>query len=637
MTKFDTQLISKLADQVMHHKKLYYAGHPEMSDVEYDKLEARLKKLSPRHPALSFVGSEVASSSKKVAHKEPMLSLAKTYDLAELERWIKDHPVVGMQKIDGNSLSIIYEDGELVLAKTRGNGREGEDVTDKIAWISDLIPNLPGKYNAEIRGELFCYESRFVRLVHEFIDLGLERPTSPRNIVAGLLGRKNHQHLARYFNFYAFELISDHKDLQFKFEIDKFSWLSKAGFSLPAPALLSSIEEAKSYLDEVKVVMDQDEIGLDGAVFSYNELNLHKELGNTAHHPRAKMSFKWQGETATSEIQEIIWSTSRLGIVTPVAVIDPVTLSGAKITNVTLHNAAHVKVYDLKPRDLIELVRSGEVIPKYLRTIKPGMGTSKFPKACPECGSRLQFDDVRLTCPNQESCPAQQSGTILNWIKCVGIDDLSEKRLGQMMDLGLVDSIPDLYRLTKDDLLKLPQTKEKMASKLFMNIESSKNVGLAQFLNGLGIAGTGLTSWEKLLKKFNNLKALQKASVEDLVEVDGFAEKSAEQIVAGLKRLAPVIDELFKVGLKPTVSTSLVTGGPLEGRQIVITGSLSEPRSFFEKMIRQAGGNPTSSVSKKTFAVVTSDVTSNSSKMKKARDLGVEIWGEDDLRSACDM
>ena len=635
MAQYDTKLISNLADQILHHKQLYYSGKPEISDAEYDQLEDKLRKLSPHHPALEFVGTEVTTSSKKVSHANPMLSLAKTYDLDELERWLKDYSVVGMQKIDGNSLSLIYEGGSLVLAKTRGNGRVGEDVTPKSRWIADLIPQLSSPYDVEIRGELFCSESNFIRLAKEFSALGLEKPTSPRNIVAGLLGRKSHLYLARYFSFYAFDVISEDSDLQFNTEMDKFTWLEKTGFNLPGPALLKNISEVKEFLDEVKVIMNQGEVGLDGAVFSYNDLNLHTELGNTSHHPRFKMSFKWQGETAQSKVEEIIWSTSRLGIVTPVAVIEPANLSGATITHVTLHNAAHVKLYDLKKGDVIELVRSGEVIPKYLRTIKSGQGESQLPESCPECGSPLAFDDVRLRCLNAEACPAQQSGAILNWIKCVGIDDLSEKRLGQMMDIGIVNSIPDLYRLTKDELLRLPQTKEKMADKLFKNIQASRKVDLAQFLNGLGIAGAGLTSWEKLLKEFKSLEALQSASTDDIAGVDGFAEKSADQIVTGLKRLHPMINELFKVGVDPDVSHIPSDTGPLSGKHIAITGSLSEPRSVFEKMIRDAGGNPTSSVSKNTFAVVTSDPTSSSSKMKKARELGVQIWGEDELRDVC--
>jgi len=635
LSKYDTKLISHLADQVLHHKKIYYAGKPEVSDAEFDRIEDQLRKLSPNHPVLDFVGTEVSGASAKVAHKDPMLSLAKTYDLEELERWLKDYSVVGMQKIDGNSLSLVYEDGELVLAKTRGNGREGEDVTPKVRWVSDVIPKFAKNYNVEIRGELFCFESNFIKLVKEFTLLGLEKPTSPRNIVAGLLGRKSYFHLARYFNFYAFDVISENTDLQFEREIDKFKWLDSRGFQLPMPEILKDIDEVKNYLDQVKVVMSQNEIGLDGAVFSCDDLKLHKELGNTSHHPRFKMSFKWQGETAQSKVLEIIWATSRLGIVTPVAVIEPVSLSGATITHVTLHNAAHVRLYDLKKGDVIELVRSGEVIPKYLETVKHGKGSSEFPESCPECGEGLSFDDVRLRCLNTEGCPAQQSGAILNWIKCVGIDDLSEKRLGQMMDLGIVNAIPDLYRLTKDELLRLPQTKEKMADKLFKNIQASKKVDLAQFLNGLGIAGTGLTSWEKLVKEFKNLESLQSASAEDIASVDGFAEKSADQIITGLKRLTPMIKELFKVGMKPEAPQFSSDTGPLMDKHVAITGSLSEPRAVFEKMIRDAGGNPTSSVSKNTYAVVTSDPTSSSSKMKKARDLGVQIWGEDELREVC--
>ena len=636
--------ISELAEQILLHKRAYYSGKPRVTDAVYDALEDELRILSPAHPALSIVGDVVTGSdSRRVEHSEPMLSLAKTYDEQELLRWVDGHSVMGTIKVDGNSLSVVYKNGELQLAKTRGNGRVGEDVSDKVRWIAAIPATLSGLSQIEkpgeieVRGEVYCTETNFVKLSDEMGRIGLERPTSPRNIVAGLLGRKSHIDLARYFGFFAFDVVQPTK-YGIKTELEKFAWLEKRGFALPFHQIVQSSGDVQKYLLHVKDLMEDGELGIDGAVFTYNDLNLHSELGLTAHHPRYKMSFKWQGQTAVAAIREIVWQTSRLGVITPVAVIEPVYLSGAQISNITLHNASHVRAYNLKAGDRIELVRSGEVIPKFLSVVESASGEYVWPKKCGECGSLLIADDVRLRCQNTLSCPAQRAGAILNWIKCAEIDDLSEKRLAPLMDEGLVKTVADLYRLTKDQLLVIPQTKDKMATKLHGNIQKSRRLPLARFLNGLGIQGTGLTTWELILRHFRGLDSVRRLSVEDLISIDGFAQKSSEQIVSGLKEKSALIDDLLAVGVDPLVpevsEIDEAIEGNLAGKLLVITGTLSRPRPELEKIIKAAGGKLGTAVSGNTFALVTADPTGNSSKLKKARELGVRLWGESDLVSA---
>ena len=342
------------------------------------------------------------------------------------------------------------------------------------------------------------------------------------------------------------------------------------------------------------------------------------------------MSFKWQGETAISVITEISWATSRLGIVTPVAVIEPVTLSSAVITNVTLHNAAHVKTFGLKVGDHIEIVRSGEVIPKFLQIVEAAEGEVKLPKNCPSCGSHLEYDDVRLVCQNHDACPAQQLGSILNWIRAAEIDDLSETRLASLISAGLVQTIPDLYKLKLEDFYQIPQTKEKMAAKLFGNIDKSRHLPLSR----LGIEGAGMTTWEKLLAEAPTISDLFALSVEKIAAIEGFADKTATQLVAGLKAKKPIIEALLAAGVKPEAATAPASDGPLAGKQLVITGSLSRPRADIEKEIKAAGGRVGSAVSSATYAVVTEDETSTSSKMVKARKLGIPVWNEAALKQA---
>jgi DNA ligase (NAD+) len=628
-----TDRVAELAAAIMHHKRLYYAGKPEVADAVYDRLEEELRSLDPEHPALEFVGTAPSSSgSKRQTHDIPMLSLNKTYKEEDLASWMGSEPIVGTPKVDGNSLSLIYRQGVLVMAKTRGDGRVGEDVTDKVRWIPDCLKKLDQAVDLDVRGEVYCTTHQFAGLVQEMLDRGLERPNNPRNIVAGLLGRKVHVDLCRFFNFFAFEALGPGLE-KIPTEMAKFDWLDQRGFRVPAHKLLQSAEDISAYLGDVKRWMEEGEIAYDGAVFSYNRLALHQQLGSTGHHPRYKLSFKWQGQTAVAVIDEIVWATSRLGIITPVAVIEPVNLSGAKITNITLHNAEHVKAYNLKKGDQIEIVRSGEVIPKFLQVVQPKPGNYKWPDKCPSCHGKVEFDGVRLKCVNQDDCPAQRSGFILNWIRAAEIDDLSEKRLEQLIQCGLVEHVADLYRLKENDFLKLPATKEKMASKLHTNIQASCQLPLAKFLNGLGIEGAGMRTWEKLLEHYPSLDAIMAMTATELMEIEGFAQKSAEQIVHGLKVKKPVIQRLLKVGVEPQAPKRKHApgSGPLAGKQFVITGSLSRPRDEIEKAIREAGGKTGSSVSKNTFALVTNDTDTGSSKMKKAKELGIPIWSEDQL------
>lgn len=623
--------IRSLANEILRHKKLYYAGRPEISDAAFDSLEDKLRTLAPHHPVLKMVGGELSASLPKVRHHTPMLSLAKTYQISELISWAQQRELVATYKVDGSSLSLQYKNGQLVLAKTRGNGKIGEDVTPKIQWVSDCVSTLKTKSNLDIRGELYCSEDQFGHLITEMQELGLESPTSPRNIVAGVLGRKQHIELARYFNFFAFDALSLEGEELFASETQKLEWLAEQGFGLPEWALVKTEKDIEAFLQKTKLFMNEGKIGIDGAVFTYNDCKLHAQAGATSHHPRFKMSFKWQGTTAITKIKDITWSTSRLGMVTPVAVVDSVQLSGAIINNVTLHNAAYVHSFDLKAGDQIEIVRSGEVIPKFLQVVTKAKGSHIMPEICPSCGHKLFFDDVRLVCKNHQGCPAQQVGTILNWIRCVGIDDLSEKRLWPLIEMGLVAHMSDLYKLSVEDFLKLPLTKEKMAHKLYNNIQTTKKLPLAQFLNGLGIAHAGLTTWETLVGEFKSLECLRKVTVDDLLALRGFATTLATQIVEGLACKSYDIEKLLAVGVRPFTPSQKQSHSPLSEKIFVLTGTMRHPRNKITERIKALGGKVSDSVSKQTFALITSDPQSKSTKTQKAHKLGVSIMGEDEL------
>lgn len=624
--------IGALAIAILKHKKAYYSGHPVISDTAYDKLEQQLADLKPDHPALSSVGSDISSNLRKITHENKMLSLQKTYDIEALETWRGKHDVVGTLKIDGNSLSLIYKKGDLVVGKTRGNGAVGEDVTEKVFWVPTIPKKIASqKEQVEVRGELYCSLKQFEALSLEMAKLGLPIPTNPRNIVAGILSRKQYADLARHFSFFVFDIISD-TPFKFKSEFQKNEYLSQLDFTPPEFKLLKSRSAINTFIVSTQEKMDRLDFAIDGCVFTINDLQQHAELGETTHHPRYKMVYKWAGETAQSVVQGITWTTSRTGVVTPVANIEPVDLSGASISNVSLHNALYVKSFQIKVGDIIEIIRSGEVIPKFLRVVKPSTnGNVVLPKNCPSCNNTLTDDGVRLVCAKSTNCPAQRSGKILNWIQSTEIDSLSEKRLDQMIFSGMVRGIADLYKLRMADLLKLPMTKEKMAKKIYTNIQATKRTTLEKFLTGLGLRNMGLASWSRILLVYPTLAEILALEPQQIEALDGFAEKTALQITTDLQANKELIDKLLELGVQPREKTVDVENQSLQGKMIAITGTLSQPRKSVENSIKKAGGMPTSSVSKNTFALVCNDKSSGSSKIVKANKFDVPIWNEQEL------
>lgn len=619
--------LKRLEEEIKRHKSLYYRGTPEINDFEYDKLEEELRKIDPGNPVLSLVGT-VVDDPAKVAHARKMKSLNKVYSLEELKKWAGDHDVVSMFKLDGSSCSLVYRDGKLVMAKTRGDGSFGENISLKVPWIDTVPTHIRSNGEVEVRGEIYCNEASFYKLSEEMVSIRLDKPTSQRNIVAGILGRKDNIDLARFLNFMAFDLIDDQG--AFKTELKKFEQLGRLGFETPHVHLHKNPRTFENAIQEAQEFSNEGPYLIDGLVFSYNDLRLHDEMGETAHHPRYKMAFKFAGETKTTTIREIVWQVSRNGILTPVAEVEPVELSGAMISRLTLHNYGMVKQWSLKAGDQIEIVRSGEVIPKFLSLIKAAPGKNKIPDHCPSCGGRVEIEEIRLVCPNP-ACPAQLKETILHFIEKIGIEELSSKRLDEMIRAKAVKAIPDLYRLDIETLKTLDKTKDKLAQKLFDNIQRTKEVSLKTLLSSLGLSGGAYNKCEKVVDAgIDNIEKIKQLTEERLKEIEGFAEISAKEFATSLKSKLPLIDELLELGFKFKTEGSPIKG-PLSGKRICITGALSEKRSVMEKKIRDSGGVIVDSVSKNTDILLTNETESSSSKFKKAKELGIQIVSEDKI------
>lgn len=616
--------IQELEKLILHHKERYYQGFAEISDEAYDKLEEELKKLDPDNPVLKLVGFKQSETTNKVEHQKKMLSLDKTYDETDLTKWIGKEDVVSIFKIDGSSCSLIYENGHLVMAKTRGDGTFGENITKKAVFIPNIPKSIPGNRSIEVRGEVYCVEKKFFELSKEMTDLGLEAPTSQRNIVAGLLGRKENIQLCRHLSFQAFDIISDDK---FKKEHEKLDYLKSLGFTTPDYFIHKGAHDLKDRINEAKDFMGNGDYLIDGLVFVYDDLKLHAELGETSHHPRYKIAFKFAGETKVAKINEIEWGVSRNGTLTPVALIEPTELSGAVISRVTLHNFGMVQNFQLKAGDKIEIIRSGEVIPKFLGVVEKSDTKFTYPKHCPSCHSELKVEDIWLFCEN-ELCPSKVKEEILNYVHKAGIEDVSDKRLDELINKGLVERIPDLYRLKVEDFLLLDKVKDKLANKMFDNIQKTKQQTLAQFISAIGVEGVSITKSEKIIAHgYNTLEKFMGLTLDKLLEIEGFAEKSSQAILASLQKKKTLVDELVSVGVT-IKADEIVTGeGPLKGLKFCITGELSQPRPQIEKMIKQNGG-VIAGVSKNLNYLVTNEEESTSSKFVKAKTLGIPIINE---------
>jgi DNA ligase (NAD+) len=624
--------VDQLAADIEHHKALYYLGKAEISDEQYDQLEQELQQLEPNHPILKSVGT--SNISNKVPHAKKMLSLDKTYEKLTLYKWCSDLDVFATFKVDGSSCSLIYTNGVLTMAKTRGDGEFGENILNKALFVNSIPKKITQNGDVEIRGEMYCTSDNFLKLAHDMHERKLERPESQRNIVAGILGRKENIDLAKYLDFFAYDILSEIEEIkEVKTESEKSQLLQKMKFKQPNLQVVKSSAEVDHFLTSVENFMADGEYLIDGAVFSYNDLKLHQELGETSHHPRYKIAFKFVGETKIAPIISIDWQVSRNGVLTPVANIQPVEISGAKITRVTLHNMALVKECEIKIDDEIEIVRSGEVIPKFLRVVKASNNQVSIPKACPTCGKSLLLEDIKLRCINSE-CPSILFESMLYFLQTAGVEDVSDKRLEEMIKKNLIKNFSDILNLSVQDYLQLEKVKDKLALKMFNNIQKLKKLDGKTFITALGIAGLAKNKVEKLLENIaiHSMDEFLHLTEPQLIQIEGFAEKSSHDIITSIHEKKPFIQSLIKNGMVVEFANKVArVSSKLNNAKFCITGQLSRKREEIESDIKANGGTIVSSVSKNTDYLVTNETSSSSSKFVKATELKIIIISESEL------
>ncbi|MGA9057693.1 MAG: NAD-dependent DNA ligase LigA [Terriglobia bacterium] len=663
MAKAIEKEIEKLRNDIRYHEHRYYVlDNPEISDFEFDKLMRRLQELEVQNPELvtpdsptQRVGGQPAEEFPKLRHSVPMLSLDNTYSVDELEdfdRRVREISgrskveYVGELKLDGLSMALTYEDGVLTHGVTRGDGVEGEDVTANVKTIrsvplgiaaerSELIGN---PRRLEVRGEVIMPRKAFEQTNAQREAAGEPRFANPRNAAAGSMRQLDSRIVAqRKLDMFLYYLLVENRE-PLREHWQNLEALVKMGFKVnPNRRLCKSFEELMAYIQEWESKRDGLEYEIDGIVVKVNDIRLWEELGTTAKSPRWAIAYKYAARQATTRVMDIRAQVGRTGTLTPVADLEPVDVGGVTVSHATLHNMDEITRLGVKIGDAVLIQRAGEVIPQVVKVVKQAPEGREFsmPKQCPVCGGDVHRaeGEVAYRCVNS-ACPARLKESLLYFAgrRAMNIDGLGDALVDQLVDKGLVRDVADLYALTQEQVANLERMGDKSASNLLLEIDNSKKASLARLIFALGIRFVGERTGQLLADHFASLDKLANASEEELLEVEEVGPRVAESILEFFRepRNLKVIEKLRKASLQFESANVHKPEGNLAGKQFVLTGTLPRySRDEAKKMIEEAGGRVTGSVSKKTdYVVVGADP---GSKLDKARSLGVKTIEEGEL------
>lgn len=652
------EAIEKLRKQIQEANHKYYVlDQPTISDAEYDKLFRKLVQLEEQHPELKDpysptqkVGGPPLDKFKKYKHREMMLSLQNIYSQEELgecfERWeksVRAVALVGEPKFDGLAIELVYENGKLAVAATRGDGETGEDVTSNVRTIKSVPLELRGKFPKllEVRGEVILQKSDFAKINEERAKTGEPLFANPRNAAAGSIRQLDPTIAAkRKLDCFCHSIgraegitSESHWEL-----LDQFgTWGLRIN---PIRKLLKSKDAVQKFFHDVETQRDDLPYEIDGIVLKMDEFRDQRELGVLARSPRWAVAYKFKAREANTKLLDVTFQVGRTGAITPVAVLEPVNVGGVEVSRASLHNEDQIKALGLKIGDTVVIQRAGDVIPDVVSVVSAARkGKEKpirFPKSCPSCGGHIVRAEGESAhrCTNR-ACPAQLAESIKHFAskRAMNIEGLGDKWIDQFLEKGLIKHFSDLYRLKREDLLTLERQGEKLADKILGAIEKSKHATLDRFLYALGIRFVGERTAELLATHFGSLKRFLKATDEELRNVEEVGTSVAATIREFLddpKNLEEVA-RLLKNGVVPQEIKGHDGQQPLKGKTFVITGTLpSLSRDEAEDLIRRHGGKVTSSVSKNTSYLVLGE--SPGSKADKATLLGIATIGEEALK-----
>lgn len=656
--------IEKLRKEIHEHNYNYYVlNQPVISDLEFDNLLKELENLEADYPELitkdsptQRVGSDLTKIFKPVEHKYPMLSLSNTYseqELIDFDKRVKDKLKLRGDveytvelKIDGVSVSIIYENGIIKTAATRGDGTIGEEITANVKTIKSVplkVRNFDSNNSPklfEVRGEIFMKIEDFIKFNKSREKNGLKTFANPRNSTAGTLKLQDPKLVAeRPLDIFVYYLLSD--DLQLKTQYESLKTLQQFGFKVnPNFELCNSIHEVINYCGKWETKRETLDYEIDGVVIKVNSIEQQKLLGSIAKSPRWAVAFKFRAKQATTNIRSITWQVGRTGAITPVAELEPTFLAGSTISRATLHNFDEIKRKDIREGDKVIIEKGGDVIPKVVKVIEAERDNSskpvKPPDVCPECGSELFFpeNEVAIYCINPE-CPAQIKGSIIHFASrgAMDIEGLGESLINQFVDLGFLKSYSDIYLLHKhrEELIQIEGLGEKSVDKMLQSIEKSKSQPFSKLLFALGIRYVGEGAAKKIAAAIGEIETLisaERSEMENIPDIGPAASESITQFFKNPKNLK-IVGDLKDAGLNFKSVEKKETSEKLKELTFVLTGTLSKPRDEIKDLIEANGGKVTSSVSKNTSFVLAGD--SPGSKVDKAEKLGVKIIGEEEF------
>ncbi len=645
-----------------HNYNYYVLNTPSISDQEFDSLMRQLQELEELHPEYQDenspsvrVGSDINKNFTQVSHKYPMLSLSNTYSEGEVNEFYQrvrkalneEFEICCEMKYDGTSISLIYEDGKLMRAVTRGDGEKGDDVTDNVKTIKSIPLVLHGSNYPpvfEMRGEILMPWDTFEELNRE--KEAREEPlfANPRNAASGTLKLQNSSIVAsRKLDAYLYYLLGD--NLPFDGHYENLQEAQKWGFKIsPLMRKCHSTEEIFEFINYWDIERKNLPVATDGIVLKVNSLKQQKNLGFTAKSPRWAIAYKFQAERALTRLNRVTFQVGRTGAVTPVANLEPVQLSGTVVKRASLHNADIIENLDLYIGDMVYVEKGGEIIPKItgvdtaLRSFMIGEKV-KFINQCPECGSTLiRYEgEAAYYCPNDSACPPQIKGKIEHFIsrKAMNIDGLGPETVDLFYSLGLIQNTADLYQLTIEQIKDLDGKGEKSAENIINGIEQSKKVPFERVIFALGIRFVGETVAKKIAKSFTNIDELINASKEELINIDEIGEKIAQSILNFFSNETnrTLIQRLKDAGLTLQRSEEERADytDKLSGLSIVISGVFTHySRDEYKAMIEKNGGKNVSSISAKTSFILAGE-NMGPSKLDKANKLGIKIINEEEF------
>ncbi len=643
----ELERMKQLVELLNEASKAYYAQDREiMSNQEYDSLYDELSALENKtgvilagSPTVN-VGYEAVDELPKERHESPMLSLDKTKSREDLRDWLQGNPAVLSWKLDGLTIVLTYRDGRLEKAVTRGNGEIGEVITNNARTFVNLPLNISFQGELVLRGEAVISYSDFEKINREIEDVEA-RYKNPRNLCSGSVRQLNNEITAkRNVRFYAFSLVSAEGADFHNSREEQFAFLEEQGFE----AVEHYAVTEDNILDVIGLFEKKIEgydIPSDGLVLTYENIAYGQSLGRTAKFPRHSIAFKWADEMRETTLKEIEWSASRTGLINPVAIFEPVELEGTTVSRASVHNISILKGLKLGLGDRITVYKANMIIPQIAENLTRS-DSLEIPESCPVCGGRTEIRQVNevqsLYCTNEE-CPAKRIKAFTLFVSrdAMNIDGLSEATLEKFIDRGFLHEYADLFHLDKykEQIVEMEGFGEKSYRNLTDSINRARNTTLPRLIYSLGIANIGAANAKMLCKYFDyDLKQMQDADVETLSAIDGVGEVIASAFVEymrdgdNLRRLETLLGEL-------QIEAPVVTEGSqtLSGLSFCITGSLNHfaSRNDLKELIEQKGGKVTGSVTGKTTCLVNNDVTSSSSKNKKAKELGVAILSEEDF------